>query len=419
MKNKSNSRSFNLKYKPITEYQNYLKRLSFETGITISGSEPFAKMEYDDELLAKDRALSSYFYEINLPVRSFSIVRSPLPRHYRTTTKRRIHNHNGKILLSSEEISLSDTPSLLEPEIHSKIYSFLSKILNKKENIRYALDLNFIIIRGNYEKIVVIFNIKKVDGNVIRTFTAIASNLAEDFSAIDGAFLFVDPEGSKYYMNFSSETDGPKFKRLFGNRYLSVKVNDVLYKFSPECFSQVNLSICSDMLNAAVKLLAPNGNRLFDLYCGYGFFSCFLSQFYESLTGVDYLPASIDSARDNMERLNIGKKYNFFAKKIDPRNLSQLLPDNLKNDHVLLDPPKNGTAPGVIEFIASRNPESVLHIFCGLETIPAEIERWEKYGYMPEKCQPLDMFPGTSDIEVMLLLKNHSSKTPSRLKSGR
>jgi hypothetical protein len=60
--------------------------------------------------------------------------------------------------------------------------------------------------------------------------------------------LYHDPEVSKYYLNTSSEIDGPRLKRIFGNRNLSIKVNDVIYTFAPESFSQVNLSICSEML---------------------------------------------------------------------------------------------------------------------------------------------------------------------------
>ncbi|HNX24844.1 MAG TPA: hypothetical protein PKG60_12425, partial [Spirochaetota bacterium] len=89
-------------------------------------------------------------------------------------------------------------------------------------------------------------------------------------------------------------------------------------------------------------------------------------------------------------------------------------------EYVILDPPRNGTAPGVIAAIAERNPELVVHIFCGVETIPGEIEQWKHAGYQSVRCIPLDMFPGTPDVEVMVLLKRvHSPNTSSRSKSGR
>jgi tRNA/tmRNA/rRNA uracil-C5-methylase (TrmA/RlmC/RlmD family) len=78
--------------------------------------------------------------------------------------------------------------------------------------------------------------------------------------------------------------DGPRVKRLFGNRHLSIKVNEIIYTYAPEGFSQVNLSICPDMLNNAKRLLEHDDKgRLLDLYCGYGFFACFLSGDYEEI----------------------------------------------------------------------------------------------------------------------------------------
>jgi tRNA/tmRNA/rRNA uracil-C5-methylase (TrmA/RlmC/RlmD family) len=375
-------------------------------------------MDYAEELLAKDRSLSSYIYDLGIQIAPSLIKFSPLSRHYRTTTKRKVHNIKGGIILSCDEVML-ENKSLLEPKIHSEIYSSLSDFLNKKDNLKYASNLNFVIIRGNYERVSIIFNLQNVDGHIIKSFTCISQYLKNLFPAIDGAFIFVDPDSSKYYMNFSSGTDSPKLKRLFGNKNLSIKAGNISYFFSPDSFSQVNLSICNVMLDTVVELLKPNGGKFFDLYCGYGFFSCFLANFYESIVGIDYSSVSIDSARENMKRLNYKTKYSFFAQKIERRTLNKLIDYDFHNSHVILDPPKNGTAIGVIEFIASKKPEKVLHIFCGLESIPDEIERWKKSGYTPEKCIPLDMFPGTPDIEVMFLLKPQSSKTFSRLKSGR
>jgi tRNA/tmRNA/rRNA uracil-C5-methylase (TrmA/RlmC/RlmD family) len=77
------------------------------------------------------------------------------------------------------------------------------------------------------------------------------------------------------------------------------------------------------MLNTAKRLLKHDGKgRLLDLYCGYGFFSCFLSGEYEEIIGIDYGETAIDSARENMKRLKPRCKWDFYAKRID-KNLSR------------------------------------------------------------------------------------------------
>lgn len=399
----------------------YISRLERETGLKMSGTEPLAAMNYHDEIRAKDRAFSSYWNEITSSCNTPAIVPSPVPRKYRTTTKRRIHRAGKDIILCSDESTLTDRPSLLEPDSHSKAYSYLGGILNSPSSSALVKALNFIIIRGDYETHAVIFNVKKISADIVKGYTAIAEKLRDYMPDIASSFIFHDPEGSKYYLNTSSETDGNRLKKIFGSRTLKLEAGNITYRFSPECFSQVNLSICDTMLATADALLQHDKNsRLIDLYCGYGFFSCYLAEGFTEITGVDFSGASIDSARENMKFMKPGAKWTFHAKTIDSRSLARILPEPGLPEYIILDPPRNGTAPGIIETVAARNPVLALHIFCGVETIPGELGRWKKSGYNPVNCVPVDMFPGTSDIEVMVLLKRTQSvKTPSRSKSGR
>ena len=403
------------------EIMPYINRLERETKKTFSGPEPLAKMNYADEIRAKDRAFSAYWNDITNSCSAGIIVPSPMPRKYRTTTKRRVHISQRGLLLSSDESSRTDRPSLLEPDSHYEIYRLLAELLNTPVNKHIGKGLNFVILRGDYESHSVIFNVKRINADVVKGFTKIAEKLKLLAPKLTGAFIFLDPEASKYYLNTSSEVDGLRLKRLFGNKMLSLRAGGIIYKYSPDGFSQVNLSICDDMLKTAASLLEHGGGgRLLDLYSGFGFFSCFLADGYNEVTGIDFAESSIDSARENMKMLKLKAKWTFHAKRIDIRSLKDTLPEPGIPEFVILDPPRNGTAPGVISTIAERDPELVLHIFCGVETIPGEIDQWRHSGYEPVTCIPLDMFPGTPDVEVMVLLKKvQVSKTSSRSKSGR
>jgi len=399
----------------------YIYRLERETKTRFNGPEPLAKMKYDDELRAKDRAFSAYWNDITGSCSAGIIIPSPMPRKYRTTTKRRVHISQRGVLLSSDESSRTDKPSLLEPDSHSGIYIVIAELLNTPINKHVAKFLNFVIIRGDYESHTVIFNVKRINADVVKGYAGIAEKLKERAPMLNGAFIFHDPDGSKYYLNSSADVDGIRLKRLFGNRMLSLTAGGIRYRYSPDGFSQVNLSICDAMLETAGALLShPGGGRLLDLYSGYGFFSCYLAPEFNEITGIDFAEGSIDSARDNMKALKPKARWSYHSRRIDVRSLRDILPEPGMPEYVILDPPRNGTAPGVIAAVAERNPELALHIFCGVETIPAEIDLWKYSGYQPVKCVPLDMFPGTPDVEVMVLLKRtHVPKTSSRPKSGR
>ena len=53
---------------------------------------------------------------------------------------------------------------------------------------------------------------------------------------------------------------------------------------------------------------------------------------------------------------------------------------------------------------AARRPGRVVHMFCNIDVIEGEIFRWRKAGYVPVRAVPFDMFPGTDDTEILVLL---------------
>ena len=65
---------------------------------------------------------------------------------------------------------------------------------------------------------------------------------------------------------------GLQIKHLFGPRLLGLRINDILMRYSPTGFSQVNESMVPEMIDHARSFLRPEKNdHLLDLYCGYVF----------------------------------------------------------------------------------------------------------------------------------------------------
>jgi tRNA/tmRNA/rRNA uracil-C5-methylase (TrmA/RlmC/RlmD family) len=52
-----------------------------------------------------------------------------------------------------------------------------------------------------------------------------------------------------------------------------------------------------------------------------------------------------------------------------------------------------------------RRPGTILHLFCNIDLLPGEITRWKGGGYRVVRGVPFDMFPGTPEVELMVLLK--------------
>ena len=182
-------------------------------------------------------------------------------------------------------------------------------------------------------------------------------------------------------------------------------MGNVKLLYSALSFSQTNHSLLKSFTATARDFLSlSERDTLFDLYCGYGLFSLSLAKHVKNLVGIELSRSSIDDAVENAKRNKIANA-KFIAANITAESLQRYLKPETSNLKVLLDPPRSGTAQGVIEFLAGRHPERVVHIFCNADLMEKELNRWKQCGYVPAKAQPFDMFPGTSEIEVMVELE--------------
>ena len=362
--------------------------------------ETLAPLDYKDELRIKDDAFQEFWEANRLPRTPQAVIESPLPRHYRTTSKRRVAMQPGDLRFNEYE-------SILEPEEHNKIYDFLFEKLITPAYKPLAYALNWIIIRGTYKYRVVIFNIKKIDASIVRKLKLISDALKESPLHVTAAHAYVDTTESDYYLESKRPTDGLDFKQLYGPRDLTLDLGHFRLKYPVTGFSQINESQIHNLIKAASRMLSlGKEDHFLDLYCGYGLFSFALGEAAKSVFGVEWEGPSIESAKASAKFLKKG--YRFVAGKIDEEFVQTRLPRPIPGEpeKILLDPPRKGCEPGVIHALAMRKPVRVCHVFCGTDEIPDSIKEWERYGYRVNEVQPLDLFPGTPHLETIVSLES-------------
>ena len=361
--------------------------------------ESLAMLDYKDELRIKDAAIREFWDVNRLAGNPQKVIASPMPRAYRTTSKRRVYMEPGNLQFDRQE-------SMLEPEEHNKIYDFLFDKLITPAYKPLAYALNWIIIRGTYQYRVVIFNIKKIDASIVRKLKLIADALQKSPFHVTAAHAYVDTTESDYYLESKRPTEGLNFKQLYGPRELSLNLGHFSLRYPVTGFSQINESQIHNLIKAASRLLSlTKEDHFLDLYCGYGLFSFALGEAAKSVLGVEWEGPSIDCAKASAKHLK--KNYRFIAGKIDEEFVQTRLPRPVLNEpeKILLDPPRKGCEPGVIHALAMRKPIRVCHVFCGTDEIPASLKEWERYGYRVREVQPLDLFPGTPHLETIVMLE--------------
>jgi 23S rRNA (uracil1939-C5)-methyltransferase len=77
---------------------------------------------------------------------------------------------------------------------------------------------------------------------------------------------------------------------------------------------------------------------------------------------------------------------------------------------VILDPPRDGCSPGVIEGVFGRiRPATAVYVSCDPDSLARDLAAIAPHGYRVESLQPVDMFPHTPHIETVALLRARSS----------
>jgi tRNA/tmRNA/rRNA uracil-C5-methylase (TrmA/RlmC/RlmD family) len=375
-----------------------------------SGAAVLAGLDYSLELELKNGALRAFWKQHELPGRPQALVGSPRPRHYRTTSKRRVLAPDGGCRQGSRDrriFSEGEEAALLEAPEHASIFAGLGERLLLPEFTALARSLNFVIIRGTYEEFQVIFNLHTMNREVNRLLLKAVSALRDLEANIISAFLYLDPGRSPYYL----ETDRPRgafpIKKLFGPERFRLRLGDLTFAVPPVSFSQVNESLLPLLLGNVRELLGgEKRERLLDLYCGYGLFTYSLRSRYAEIIAVDAALASIRAGSAMLSPAPGQARVNFKVLSIARDSLSAALPPPLAPgaEDVILDPPRRGTDAAVIRSIARRRPGRILHLFCASEEMPEALRLWRRSGYLVRRIIPLDMFAGTPQLETLVLL---------------
>jgi hypothetical protein len=295
-------------------------------------------------------------------------------------------------------------PSLLDRPDHVAVYHFLANALARPSAKGLAAALHYAIVRGESPGLALVLNVRVFDAHVVRGAKQLAEALRAEPLGVGAASLYLDPTDSDYYLEAKRPAGMLSFKRLFGPDWLEVKVDGIKLRFPPVVFSQVNGPMMALMVETARERLSPlDGRHLLDLYCGYGLFALTLGRSAARVTGVDHDGPAIEAARQNAAHVRADAR--FVAARIGGEPLEARLPPAGRTPEIaLLDPPRQGTEPGVVEAIAARRPERVLHVCCGTDEIPREIAAWKAAGYKLQRAHPLDLFAGTIGLETLLLL---------------
>jgi 23S rRNA (uracil1939-C5)-methyltransferase len=219
------------------------------------------------------------------------------------------------------------------------------------------------------------------------------------------AFLATEEAPDGFYLNVHDRPDpymiGRESVRLSGRSHVKETVNGFSYLLSPTAFFQTNVDAADVIVRLVLEAIAEDTpQRVLDLYSGSGLFTVPLAARGHHVTAVEENRQAIDDADANLRLNRVSAK----GVRLQVARVEDALQRLQREpfDVVILDPPRQGCSPGVIDRIfGGIRPRRVVYVSCNPDALAAEMRQILAEGYQVERLQPVDMFPHTTHIETV------------------
>ena len=187
---------------------------------------------------------------------------------------------------------------------------------------------------------------------------------------------------------------------LYGQDYIYEEILGLKFRITPFSFFQTN-SLGAEVLYEKAREYVGNIDNqvVFDLYSGTGTIAQMLAPVAKKVVGVEIIEEAVESARDNAV-LNHLDNCEFIA-----GDVMKVL-DGLTElpDMIVLDPPRDGIHPKALNKIIRYGVKHLVYISCKPTSLARDLVTLQAEGYRVERVCCVDMFPGTANVETVVLL---------------
>lgn len=194
----------------------------------------------------------------------------------------------------------------------------------------------------------------------------------------------------------------------------------IAFSISPLSFYQVNPVQTEKLYSLALSYAGLSGKEsVWDLYCGIGTISLFLSGKASKVYGVEVVPQAIEDAKQNAANNGITNAEFFVGKaeEVLPEfygrkaasfgsgsDVGQDGEDMLHPDVIVVDPPRKGCDEMCLQTMLKMAPDRIVYVSCDSATLARDLRILCDGGYELKRVRPVDMFPQTVHVETVVLL---------------
>ncbi len=219
----------------------------------------------------------------------------------------------------------------------------------------------------------------------------------------------------------SPSSEGRYQNVMHGPGYIREHIGSYHFRIDPDTFFQTNTIQAKALYDVVLQALGnssshasagssgrgmapePSEDRiLYDLYCGVGTLSLYLSTMAKKVVGIEIHEGAVEKARENAAENRV--KHACF----EQGDMKDIFNDKLvehygRPDVIVTDPPRAGMHELVIDQIKKIAPEKIIYVSCNSATQARDTAMLAEC-YRVERVQPVDMFPRTYHIESVAVL---------------
>lgn len=224
----------------------------------------------------------------------------------------------------------------------------------------------------------------------------LVSFLSSRFPSITSLYTTVNTAGNDSISHCTMELQ-------YGAPHITESIDGIEFAIGPKTFFQTNPDQASELYRLVLDWAALDGTEtVFDLYCGTGSISLLAAQRTKEVLGVESVPEAIAGARYNAEHNEIDNVH-FVTGEVE-KVLEDGFPGNhARADLVILDPPRAGMHPKVVQTLLNELPPRIIYVSCKPSTQARDIKMLSA-AYEVKRMRGVDMFPQTYHIESVVEL---------------
>lgn len=187
---------------------------------------------------------------------------------------------------------------------------------------------------------------------------------------------------------------------LKGNPLATVRVGgrDVLVPAGS--FFQTNLELLPRLIERIVGLSQPlDARRVADVYGGIGLFGLFMASEGATVDAVERDPVAVEAGRFTAEEWKLD------SIAFREQTAEEALQAGDVYDEVIVDPPRTGLAPAVVDALVAGQPPLLLYVSCLAESLARDLVPLIDAGYTVRHLELFDFYPQTYHVEVLAVLR--------------